>query len=135
MSDKSKITDAVLDRISEKFGSSETLHSIKFGRGAVGKIAVISAFCFVALGGTSFRLDANGAMLAVGVIGVVFLCAVGAVVLIIHKQPELAVLEGMELVRYKQVTIGAKGYTPETLTLPVPDPKPALTDGDDGDQK
>jgi len=46
-----------------------------------------------------------------------------AILYIVQKQPELAVLEGMELVRYKQVTLGTKDFVPEGELPPVPDPK------------
>jgi len=123
MTDDSSITDVVLGKISEKFGSSETLQKIKFGRGAVGKIAVIAVAGTAALAIASLRLTPEGAVFAIVVIGLVLVCSLGAVLFVVHKQPELAVLEGMELVRYKQVTIGGHEYAPEVLSLPVPDPK------------
>jgi len=45
------------------------------------------------------------------------------IIVIILKQPELAVLEGMELVQYKQVTLGSKTFTPIAETPAIPDPK------------
>jgi len=130
MADDSSITDAVLRTIEDRLGSSETFQKIKFGRGAVGKIAVVAVGCAFALATASFRLTGNGAVVAVIVIGIFGLCSLGSILFVIHKQPELAVLEGMELVRYKQLTMGAKGYIPETFQLPVPDPKPLLDDGE-----
>jgi hypothetical protein len=127
--EKTSVTDAVLNKISEKVGSSESLQKIKFGRGTVGKIAVITVFCLVALAAPSLRLSPSGAVFAVAVMLTVFLCSLGAILFVVCKQPELAVLEGMELVRYKQVTIGSKDYTPERLQLPIPDPQPSLEDG------
>lgn len=55
------------------------------------------------------------------------LAGLGAVVYVVTKKPDLAVLEGVELVMYQQLTnAAAKGYIPETVALPVPDPRPIL---------
>jgi hypothetical protein len=126
LADKPSITDTVLDKISERIGSSESLQRIKFGRGAVGKIAVVAVACAVATGAVAFHISPTGELAVLGVIGIIFIGSILAILRVIDKQPELAVLEGMELVRYKQVTIGSKDYVPLLETLPVPDPKLAI---------
>ena len=78
---------------------------------------------FIAIGGAAIKAGASGTTICVASILVIFVLMLAAIVLIILKQPELAVLEGMELVHYKRVTIGAKGFNPEKELPPVPDPK------------
>ena len=48
---------------------------------------------------------------------------VGSILYIVKTRPEVAVMEGMELVQYKQITLSAKGYSPPDSVLPpIPDP-------------
>ncbi len=129
LSEDKNIAETVFSKLSEF--SAESLHKIKFGSGAVGKIALAAVFAFLALAAASMKMGATGAIVDVVAIVVIFVSMVGAIIYIVQKQPELAVLEGMELVRYKQVTIGAKDFKPEKELPPVPDPKlPELQEGE-----
>jgi hypothetical protein len=123
MPENPSITDAVVGKISAQLGtSSETLHKIKFGRGAVGKVAVIAVFAILGIAGVGLRLTGEGALLSIGAILFIVLCVLGVIVFVVIRQPELAVLEGTELVLYKQVTLAAKGSNLNRQLPPVPDP-------------
>jgi hypothetical protein len=128
LGDEGSITDAILTRLSQS--SSESLHKIKFGSGAVGKITLAAVFAFLAIGASAFKMGASGAVVGVIAIVLIFLAMLAAIIYIVQKQPELAVLEGMELVRYKQITIGAKDFKPEKELPPVPDPKIPRIEGE-----
>ena len=128
LSEDKNIAETVLSKLSEF--SAESLHKIKFGSGAVGKISLAAIFAFLALAAATMKMGATGAVVDVVAIVVIFVSMVIAIIYIVQRQPELAVLEGMELVRYKQVTIGAKDFKPDKELPPVPDPKiPELPEG------
>jgi hypothetical protein len=89
--------------------STETVQKIRFGRGAVGKISVIAVTAFAAIAGMALRLGANAIYVGIGGVVLVALVSFALIFYIICKRPELAVLEGAELVMYQHVTLGAKG--------------------------
>jgi O-antigen ligase len=119
------IADQILSKVTSTLGvSSESLYKIKFGSGAVGKLSWIAFVALLAIGIGISRSGPNGVLIGIAAVLVVFLCATGAILYIVKVRPEVAVMEGMELVRYKQITLAAKGHTQDSsLTLPpVPDP-------------
>ena len=120
--DDRPLMDVIWERVSARLGgTSETVQKIKFGRGAVGKISVITVAAVLAIGGMALRLGASGTY--VGICGVVLvaLASFGVILYIVCKRPELAVMEGAELVMYQHVTLGAKGRP----SFPL-DPTPAI---------
>ena len=130
------VSDTVKEVVLSQLGvTSESLHKIKLGRGAVGKITVITAAALIAIGGVGLKLSDVGALpilVAIGALVLIALAGLGCVLYVITKQPEIAVLEGAELVLYKQITLGVKGHpvlsppTPvaETPNLPEDDSSP-----------
>ena len=92
--------------------SSETLHKIKFGRGVVGKIAVVAVFALGAIAVASVHVSPNGALIAIGAVVLLSFFVLSAILLVVMKQPELALLEGAELVMYKHMALGVKGGPP-----------------------
>lgn len=112
MEDRS-ITDVVLEKIYSQLGaSSETLHKIKFGRGVVGKIAVVAVFALCAIAVASVHVSENGALIAIGAVVLLAIVVLAAILFVVTKQPELALLEGAELVMYKHMALGVKGGPP-----------------------
>jgi hypothetical protein len=107
------IVDIVWDKISSRLGgTSETVQKIRFGRGAVGKICVITFASITAIAGMALRLGASAIYVGIGAVVVIALGSFALIFYIVCKRPELAVLEGTELVMYQHVTMGAKGYVP-----------------------
>jgi hypothetical protein len=130
MPDDKPLGDAIRDALLHHLGvSSESLQKIKLGRGAVGKITTVAVVALIAIGAIGFRI--SGTLWLFGVIGVLALITVAsllAILYVIIKQPELAVLEGAELIRYKQVTLGMKGHPilpPSGPPIPEPPPLPS----------
>jgi hypothetical protein len=126
------ITDVVLDKISSRVGaSSETLQKVKFGRGTVGKIAIIAVFSLGAISVATFHLAGTQALIGIGALVLITLAVLALILYVVIFRPELAVLEGAELVMYKQVTLGMK-ETPHIPSarpiLPVADITPLLHD-------
>ena len=121
--DDTSVSNGGLARLLSTLGfSTEALQKITFGSGAVGKISILGVFAFIAIGIATTRTSPTGALIGIFVIAFIVLCALGAIVYIVAKRPELAVLEGTQVVLYKQLTIGAKDYTPSKELPPVPDP-------------
>lgn len=108
----------------------EFLQKVKYG-GAVGKLTVLSVVALIVL--AVALLSAWGNVEAVYVIvGVVFL-VFGVAHFSIHKtlqkHPELALLDGTELVAYRKMEIemAAKGFeVPTAPAIPSPDRPPVL---------
>lgn len=118
------IFDALRDSILAQIGATaESIHKIKLGRGAVGKITVVAVVAITAIALVGYRLTTNTAQLiAVLAVGVICLSTLGSILYVIKRQPELAVLEGAELVLYKQIVLGTKTQTaPPTEMPPIRD--------------
>lgn len=117
------ILNALRDKISALLGaSSETVQKIKFGRGAVGKIAVIAVAGFAAIVALAHGLGAGVAYLALGVVALIVITSLGLILYILSKRPEMAVMEGSELVMYQHVQLAAKGVSLPPPGNPVPPP-------------
>lgn len=120
----SSIMEVVWEGISSRLGvSSETVHKIRFGRGAVGKIAVIAVAAFAAIAGMALRLGADAVYVGIAGVVVIALGSFGLVLYIVCKRPEMAVMEGAELVMYQHVTLGAKGkpsYAADAVPIILP---------------
>lgn len=123
MADERPIAEIIAERLSAHIGASaESLQKVKFGRGAVGKIAVITAVALLALAAIGVRLGASGGLLVGAGVVVITLAALGVILYILVARPELAVLEGAELIMYKHVSMAAKGVKtlPDSPVLPAP---------------
>jgi hypothetical protein len=117
------LPEIIAERLSAYVGSSaDSLHKVKFGRGAVGKVAVIIAVALLALGAIGVRVGGTGGLVLGGGIVAVTLAGLGVILYVVIWRPELAVLEGTELVMYKHVTLGAKGLTQIPNSPVIPDP-------------
>jgi hypothetical protein len=78
----------------------------------VGKIAVIATTALIALGAACLRLSGNAVLFGVGALVLITLCVLALILYIVVARPELAVLEGTELVVYKHMSLGTKGSPP-----------------------
>lgn len=117
------IADAITDRLSAQIGASaDSLQKIKFGRGAVGKIAVVIAVSLIAVGAIGVRIGGSGGLILGGGLVLITLSGLGVILYIVIARPELAVLEGAELIMYKHVTLAAKGLpsVPDSPLMPDP---------------
>ncbi len=117
------------DVILEHLGATgEYLQKIKLGRGAVGKIALVSIASVAAIAAVSLKLSTTASLLvAIAVLGIICLASLACIIFVLIRQPEMAVLEGAELVLYKQMTLGTKEQ-PALTGLTVPVPEHALTE-------
>jgi hypothetical protein len=118
------LVDALWEKVSARLGvSSETVQKIKFGRGAAGKIAIIAVTAFAAIAAMALRMGASAVYVGIGAVVIVALGSFGLIFYIVSKRPELAVMEGAELVMYQHVTLRAKGrpsYAPDASPVILP---------------
>jgi hypothetical protein len=114
--------DFNFEKIAKLVGlSSETHQKIKFG-GVVGRLTLLAVAGVVAIGYATAHTSPIGALIGIVAIVFIILCVVGLALYVVKTRPELAILEGTQVLRYRQLTIGAKGYSPDASLPPVPDP-------------
>lgn len=96
----------------------------------MGKITVITAFVLVAIAAIGLRLsDPYIQISALVLIALIFAVAIGTILWFAKKHPDLASLEGSELILWHQLRLSAKGLPEPPTTPQIPDPKsppPAL---------
>jgi len=101
----------------------------------VGKLALLGVVAFICLAYMSRQLPSGQALVAFIIAAVTVLVVVGSILLIAFRRPELAVLEGTELIAYKRITQAAKDYNPDRELPPIPDPSKQLEDGAKREEK
>jgi hypothetical protein len=126
LSDPQDILGRILSKIPQLAASSEALQKIKFGSGAVSKLVWLGCVAVIAIALLARYLTQSGVLIALGAILLVVFVVIGVVVLLIFKKPEAAAMEGMELVYYTGLQLGAKGISPDQTVLPIPDPRPPI---------
>lgn len=89
----------------------------------MGRLVTLAAAAVVAIGYATGHATQNGALIGMIAIVVVVLIVAAVTLYVVATKPELAILEGTQVFRYKQLlTIGAKDYSPGNELPPVPDP-------------
>jgi hypothetical protein len=104
-------------------GAGESLHKLRLGRGFVGKLSVVAIAAIAAVAYVAAK--AGGATLAWGAIVavcLVFGAALWGTLWVISAHPELALMEGAELVMWQQLKTAVKGEPPFIDSVPIPDP-------------
>jgi hypothetical protein len=124
--DPQDILGRILGRIPQLAASAEALQKIKFGSGAVSKLVWLGCVGVVSIAVVARYLSPTGALVALGSILLLVFVVIAVVVVLIFKRPEAAAMEGMELVYYAGLQLGAKGISPDRTALPIPDPKPPI---------
>jgi hypothetical protein len=103
----------------------QALGHIRLARGVVGKASVVAGIALLVLGGISWRIDVGLLPIMVGAVLIAFFGYLAAVLWFAHKHPEQALLEGAEIIQYRQQEM-ARGVTDLPLSTPVtPGPPPA----------
>lgn len=102
--------------------TAESLERIRLGKGIVGKTSYVAITALIVLGVAVTRISTDWMRLAVGLIAVaLFLFYFISTQRFADKNPGVALLEGAELIRWKQVELAAKN-------LPSPPATPAVVD-------
>jgi hypothetical protein len=98
-------------QILEAVGVSEaSLDRVRLSQGVVGKSSYVAGIALLALLVVAYSLKDSGYLLAVGcLIFSLFAAYFGGVIWFAHKHPDMALLEGAELVQWRQIEMAAKG--------------------------
>ena len=138
--DSGAVAKDPLELLKEIGVSQETLESVRL-RGVVGKatLALISIAALLAV--VASRLSIAWMLLAVAILGVaIFVFFLFRILSFADKHPDLALLEGAELVQWKQMDVAAKGVgnlpggplieTPPPIDTPLLGPKANTPDNE-----
>ena len=98
----------MIDDILTKY-LTKNFSKIKFGGGVVGKCTYLGMGLLGLLIAMIWKLDNQWAIFATGIIGVgIILYLIKRILLFAEQHKEIAILDGMELVAFKQVELGGK---------------------------
>lgn len=104
---------------------SANFSRIKFGGGIVGKTSNVSISLLIIIGIIAYnKIENEWAILALLLMmALLFVFYLVKILSFAEKNPEIAVLEGMELIKYKEVGLAAKGLpNPESNKNNVDNP-------------
>ncbi len=112
------------------------LQKVKY-RGAVGKQTAITVVVLIVLGIALLSVwgQTEAVYFIVATVVFVFLSALFAIHKTLAKHPELALLDGLELVEYKKLDIAAKNMRRIPDTIDAADPQPALLEAADDSEE
>jgi len=115
------------DILQRTLGSkSESLQRIRMGRGVVGKISYVTAIALPVLGAVAYIISKSNPVMsfyiAIMIVAITLIYIVG-VLLFSHKHPSTALLEGADLILWRQIDLAAKGITSPPDRLLIVDPK------------
>jgi hypothetical protein len=98
-------------QVLEAVGVSESsLDRIRLAQGVVGKSSYVAAVALLALLVVAYSLKDSGYLMVVGfIILLLFFVYFGGVLWFATKHPDMALLEGAELVKWRQIDMAAKG--------------------------
>jgi len=88
----------------------QALGHIRLAHGVVGKTSVVAGLALLVLGSIAWRVSTDLLLVTGGMVLVIFFVYLGAVLWFAHRHPELALLEGAEIIQYRQQEM-AKGVT------------------------
>ncbi|HEY8871640.1 MAG TPA: hypothetical protein VIM52_01310 [Stellaceae bacterium] len=87
----------------------QDLGHIRLAHGVVGKASVVAGIALLVLGGIAWRIDASLLLIMAGIILLTFLVYFGSVLWFAHRHPEQALLEGAEIIQYRELELAARG--------------------------
>lgn len=106
--------------------NTSTLDRIRLARGVVGKVSYIAAIAILVLGGIAWRLvDPLHLLMIGGVVALVFVLYFIGVLWFANRHPDVALLEGAELIQWRQMDIAGKSVAvvENEPVLPGPEPR------------
>jgi hypothetical protein len=109
-----------IDDLLKHFGiSAESVNRIRLGRGVVGKTTSAVVVVLLVLAVAIYKLsDPKLVLLLAGLVSLIFIIYFVGVLRFADKNPGAALLEGAELLQWKQFDMEAKGL-PEVPGVPV----------------
>jgi hypothetical protein len=80
----------------------QALGHIRLARGVVGKTSVVAGVALLVLGAIALRIDEALLLAMAGAVLLAFFAYLAAVLWFAHRHPEQALLEGAEIIQYRQ---------------------------------
>jgi hypothetical protein len=105
----------------------EFLHKVKYG-GAVGKITALSVTALLVIAVAMISGWGKEALLfgGIGAVIVILLAAFWMIHRTLEKYPDLALMDGTEIVAYKKIELAAKNRPVLSDSVSISDPTPPL---------
>ncbi len=123
-----------IGKVLEGFGlSEESVDRLKLSRGVVGRTTYVALGLVIVLGIVAWRVPTENLLAIASIAALAFLAYFGGVLWFAHKNPGVALLEGAELLRWKQIEMEVKGkgsVPPTPVTIEPEESKPQLPQGD-----
>lgn len=94
------------------------LDRVRLARGVVGKSTLVATAAILVIGGIAFRLT-DHLLIAAGLVAFVFMLYFIGVLWFANRHPGVALLEGADLVQWRQLDMIAKSGNP-IANVPVP---------------
>jgi len=103
-------------------GRTQALGHIRLAHGVVGKASVVAGIALVVLGGIAWRIDSGLLLMMASAVLLAFFVYLAAVLWFAHRHPEQALLEGAEIIRYREQEMAARdvGEAPPGIRRPLP---------------
>ena len=95
----------------------QALGHIRLARGVVGKTSIVAGIVFLVLGTIAWRIAPDLLFAFASMLVIAFFLYLGAMLWFAHRHPEQALLEGAEIIQYRQQEMAAKGV-PELPSSP-----------------
>lgn len=99
----------------------QALGHIRLARGVVGKASVVAGIALLVLGGIAWRIGPALLLVVAGMVMLTFFVYLTAVLWFAHRHPEQALLEGAEIIQYRQLELAAS-HVPEAPPLAPTEP-------------
>jgi hypothetical protein len=99
------------EELAHTLARMQALGHIRLARGVVGKISVVAGIALLALFGIAMRGGTDLLLAMGGMILTALSLYLGAALWFAHRHPEQALLEGAEIIQYRQLELAAKGLT------------------------
>lgn len=88
---------------------AQALGHIRLARGVVGKASIVAGIVFLVLGSIAWRMPPDLLFPFAGVFLLALFAYLGGMLWFAHRHPEQALLEGAEIIQYRQLEMAAKG--------------------------
>jgi hypothetical protein len=106
------IPDPVKNALEGAGISAEALDRIRLARGFVGKASYVAGVALIVVGGIALRA-AESSVLIFGIFALaIFAIYFGGTLWFAHRHPGEALLEGAELIKWRQMEMAAKNLLP-----------------------
>ena len=124
ISNRNSVCILGIEDLLKNFGiSTESVDRIRLAKGVVGKTTTAVLIVLMVLALAIFKLNNPQLILILGIAaGFVFLVYFIGVMLFAHKNPGPALLEGAELLRWRQFDLATKGSPSQPASPSLPGP-------------